>query len=391
VKCEAFSDDAPGVLSPTVYGDEAGLAFSPHPLPPDINWDGSLAMAVSDADRALGELSGLGRTAINPQLLIRPFIRREAVLSSRIEGTQADVGQVYAYEAGQLSFLSPEYQPSQIADVQEVANYVRAMEYGLERMETLPVCLPFMQELHERLMAGARGAQRAPGQFRRVQVIIGPSNRLSDATFVPAALPQMQPALNELEKYLHSDDPNPPLVRLALIHYQFEAIHPFLDGNGRIGRLLIPLLMVNWGLLPSPLLYLSAYFEQHRPEYYDHLLAVSQRGAWREWIVFFLRGVTEQAQDAISRAKRLQDLQLRWRHALIQTRTSAFQLQLLDSLFQTPVLTIPQAQTLLNTTYKSAKLNVEKLTEIGILQQVDESTYAKSFAAMDILRIMEQP
>jgi len=268
-----------------------------------------------------------------------------------------------------------------------VLNYVRALEYGLERLDTLPVSLRLIRELHERLMAGVRGEHAAPGEFRSSQNWIGPPNcTLNEAEFVPPPVPHMHEALDAFERYLHSEDVYPPLVRLALIHYQFEAIHPFVDGNGRIGRLLISLLLVEWGLIPLPLLYLSAFFHRYRQAYYDLLMAVSESGAWGDWLLFFLRGVTEQARDAIARAKRLQGLQATWRERLTQARASALLLRLADSLFASPVLTIPEAQRLLDVTYRSAQRNVEKLVEAGILQQVGDASYGKTFFAAEILQ-----
>ena len=366
-------------------GDASYWAFAPNPLPPPLELDTRLARVLSGADRALGELAGLGRAMPNPHLLIGPFLRREAVLSSRIEGTQADLADLYAYEAGQFSPAERRSGASE-ADVREVLNYVRALEYGLERVAELPVSLRLLRELHERLMAGVRGDQATPGEFRRSQNWIGrPGCTLNDAEYVPPPVAEMNTALDLFEKYLYTDDGYPPLVRLAFIHYQFEAIHPFLDGNGRIGRLLISLLLVNWDLLSLPLLYLSAYFEQHRQEYYDLLLAVSQRGAWREWLAFFLAGVEEQARDANARAKRLQDLQLEWRRRLTQARASALLPRLADALFDSPVITIPQAQRILQVTYHSAQHNVEKLVEAGILTPHSESAAGKTFRAEDIL------
>jgi Fic family protein len=195
----------------------------------------------------------------------------------------------------------------------------------------------------------------------------------------------MHEALHALETYLHSADVYPPLVRLALVHYQFEALHPFVDGNGRIGRLIISLLLVEWDLLPLPLLYLSAYFHRHRQEYYDLLLRVSERGAWRDWLLFFLRGIADQAEDAATRARKLQDLREDWHRRLAQARTSALALRLADALFQTPVLTIPQAQRLLGVTYPSAQRNVEKLVQVGILQLVGGTSYGKTYTAPELL------
>lgn len=229
-----------------------------------------------------------------------------------------------------------------------------------------------------------------PGEFRTSQNWIGRHGcTLNEATYVPPPVEEMREALGALEHYLHAEeDAFPPLVRLAFIHYQFEAIHPFLDGNGRVGRLLISLLLVHWGLLPLPLLYLSAYFEAHRDDYYRLLRAVSERGAWQEWVAFFLFGVAEQARDAISRTRRLQELQTGWRERLSQARTSALSLRLLDALFGTPFITIPGAQHLLDVTYVTAQRHVLRLTEAGILRQVGENAYGRVFVAQEILDVV---
>jgi Fic family protein len=376
VEPQRFQESPSGRLTEVGQGQAAYWAFVPHPLPPSLDFDAHLVRALSEADRALGELAGLGRTMSNPHLLIGPFVRREAVLSSAIEGTQMDLADLYAYEAVQLplpGLLRPT--PSQ-ADLREVLNYVRAMEYGLERLSTLPVSLRLVREVHERLMEEVRGEHATPGEFRRSQNWIGhPGCTLNEAEFVPPPVREMHKALGAFEKYIYSGDHYPPLIRLALIHYQFEAIHPFLDGNGRIGRLLISLLLVHWELLPLPLLYLSAFFDRRRDEYYDLLLAVSERGAWRDWVEFFLRGVAEQALDAIARAKRLQDLQSEWHARLTQARASTLLLRLVDSLFASPVLTIPQAQDLLGVTYRTAHRHIQKLVDAGILQRIGEPSY----------------
>jgi len=347
-----------------------------------------LTRVLSQADRALSELAGLGQTMPNPHLLIGPFVRREAVLSSRIEGTQADITDLYAYEAGQLPLPGMEASPPE-SDVREVLNYVNALEYGLDRLNTLPVSLRLIRELHEKLMSGVRGEHATPGEFRRSQNWIGPPGcTLDEALFVPPPAPQMHEALEALEKYLHSEDVYPPLLRLALVHYQFEAIHPFVDGNGRVGRLLLSLLLVQWDLLPLPLLYLSAYFHRYRQVYYDLLLGVSEKGDWRAWLLFFFRGIAEQAEDALQRARKLQDLQQEWRGRLAQARISALAQRLADSLFSAPILTIPQAQHLLGVTYPSAQRNVERLVEAGILRLVQDVSHGKTYVATEILDVI---
>lgn len=385
---DRFRNSPSGQLVRVGQGDAAYWAFVPNPLPPDLKPDWALVHHLSDADRALSELAGVGRTMPNPHLLIGPFLRREAVLSSRIEGTQADLADLYAYEAGQLPLSGVEPAPPE-ADVREVLNYVRALEYGLDRLSGLPVSLRLIRELHERLLAGVRGEHATPGDFRTRQNWIGPPSRLlNEATLVPPPVPQMHEALHALEHYLHEDARHPPLLRLALIHYQFEAIHPFIDGNGRLGRLLLSLLLVEWELLPLPLLYLSAFFHRHRQAYYDLLMAVSERGVWQDWLLFFLQGVADQARDAIVRANGLQDLAATWRQRLIRPRGSALLLRLVESLFASPVLTIPEAQRLLDVSYHSARSTVGKLMEAGILQQMGKSSYGKTFVASEILEIV---
>jgi len=365
--------------------DAAYWAFVPNPLPPDLPPDVELMRASTDAAYALGELAALGRTIANPHLLIGPFVRREAVLSSRIEGTQANISDLYAYEAGQLSGMAAA--PSS-GDVHEVANYVDALEYGLSRLASLPVSLRLMRELHGRLMQGVRGGHATPGEFRRSQNWIGrPGCSLNEAEYVPPPPDEMLAALDAFEKYLHAEEEQPRLVQLAFIHQQFEAIHPFLDGNGRIGRLLISLLLVEWGLLPLPLLYLSAYFEPHRQAYYDLLLAVNTEGAWRAWVLFFLRGIAEQARDAGARAKRLQDLQAEWRTRLTDARSSVLLLRLTDELFKVPVITLPQAQRILSVTHRSATVIVERLVAEGILHPVTGRVRNRQFVAQAILDV----
>lgn len=386
---DRFQSSPSGQVIKVGRGEAAYWAYIPNPLPPDLAPDWELTTVLSEADRALSELAGVGRTLPNPHLLIGPFVRREAVLSSRIEGTVTDITDLYAYEAGQLPLPGLGSAPAK-ADAQEVLNYVRALEYGLERVKTLPISLRLVRELHEKLLTGVRGEHATPGEFRRAQNWIGPLGcSLAEAAFVPPPVEQMTESLAAFEKYLHElASIHPPLIRLALIHYQFEAIHPFVDGNGRIGRLLLSLLLVEWGLLSLPLFYLSAYFHRHRDDYYDLLMAVSERGDWRGWIRFFLLGVAEQAQDAVVRAARLQDLREYWHRQLAQTRTSALLLRLADNLFSKPILTISEAHRFLGVSYPSAGSSIHKLLEAGILRQAGKASYGKVFFAPEILQIL---
>jgi Fic family protein len=355
-----------------------------------VQYGSRLAYVLSEASAALGELAGLASQLPNPALLINPFMRREAVLSSRIEGTQTELADLYAYEAGQLILPGVDGGAPE-EDRQEVANYVRALQYGLEALDRLPLSLRLIREVHAHLLDGARGRDKAPGELRRVQNWIGGGRNVQDAVFVPPPPPEMKAGMEQLEVYLNSEDPeNPPLVRLAMVHYQFEALHPFLDGNGRVGRLLLVLMLVQWNLLPAPLLYLSGYLESHRSTYYELLLKVSQEGRLEDWIEFFLNGVAEQAKDARARARRLQDLQAQWRSLLVSRRTSSLVVRLMDSLFQYPVLTIPGAAELLQVSYVGARNSIEKLLAAGIVREVGANN-RRAFLAEAVLGAVNDP
>ena len=383
-----FGDSPSGrmVRDPTGY-----WAFVPHPLPPALTWTPTVVAALSQADRALGELAGLGRSLLNPHLLIAPFVRREAVLSSRIEGTQASLSDLYAYEAVQKTAVQlTMFEPP--PDVREVYNYVRALEYGLDRLQSLPLSLRLIREIHARLMEGVRGEHGTPGEFRRSQNWIGPPGcSLQDATYVPPPVSEMEEALGALERFLHQPCDWPPLARLGLVHYQFEAIHPFLDGNGRIGRLLITLLLCAERLLPEPLLYLSAYFESHRQDYYDLLLAVSREGAWETWLVFFLQGVAAQAQDAVARARRLQDLRERYREQFQAERAAGRLLQVVDLLFARPMVTMPQIAEALRVNYATATRYISHLENAAILREVTGQARNRVYRADEVLAAIEEP
>ena len=381
-----FKKSSKGKVIKVGSGEVAYHAFVPNALPPHIDFDTELIRTLSEADRALGELAGLGRTMANPSLLIRPFMNREAVLSSKIEGTQADLSDVYAYGAGEQLQLNIQLR----SDVREVLNYVRAMEYGLKRVETLPLSLRFLRELHEQLMSDVRGQPATPEEFRKSQNWIGaPGCTLNDAHFVPPPIDDMKSSLDSFEKYLHSGNGYPPLIRLAFIHYQFEAIHPFLDGNGRIGRLLVTLLLVHWKLLPLPLLYLSVFFEKRRDEYYNHLQSISKSGAWRNWLLFFLKGVDEQSKDAVIRAKQLQDLQLQWRESLQSARSTPLMLGIADYLFIQPIVTATKIQSKFKVTHRTAMQALRQLASKGTIRETGKTQRPQHFIAHEILKIVE--
>ena len=332
---EDFKNSTAGQCMRTIR-EPAYWAYVPHPLPPKIEVDWELANLLSTAGTKLGELSGAGQLLPNPHLLIRPFIRREAVMSSRIENTQSGLDDLFLFEAD-------EGEPPSGSDVNEIINYVRAMEYGVKRLAKLPISSRLICEIHGILMDGVRGDSATPGEMRRSQNWIGsPGCTLMDAAYVPPPLPEMKECLSDLEKYINSDAREPALIQCALVHYQFEAIHPFVDGNGRIGRLLITFMLLERKLLSQPLLYLSDFFEQHRDEYYRLLLTVSQKGDWKAWLTFFLNGVRQQSEDALATIQKLLDLQKQYREVATGQRVPKIVNRLIDHLFTGPIVSISQ-------------------------------------------------
>lgn len=357
-------------------------AYVPDPLPPPLAWSAELAAALSAADRAVGRLAGEGRRLPNPHLLIRPFVRREAVLSSRIEGTQATLGELLAAEAGAAVEQSP-------ADLREVGNYVVALEYGVERLRDLPLSLRVVRELHEKLMRGVRGDAATPGAFRTSQNWLGPPGALlPDATFVPPPPDRLMDCLGDWERFLH-DDTLPPLVHAALAHSQFEAIHPFLDGNGRVGRLLITLLLIAKGVLPAPLLYLSAWFEATRPEYYSRLHGVTERGEWEEWLAYFLAGIAGQAEDALGRIARIDALRERWRGDLAKT-SSRLPEKAIDLFAENPFWTVKKLAARLDVAFTTAQRAIKRLEAAGIVAVQGEAKRNRVYCARAILAILEE-
>ncbi|CAN5438309.1 Fic family protein [soil metagenome] len=381
MKSSSFKPDKPaGRWIKTLAGYRA---FHPDPLPVELTWTPKIVSALSDADRLLGQLAGEGRRLPNPHLLIRPFVQREAVFSSRIEGTQSTLGELLAAEAGVAVTRSPE-------DLREVGNYVAALEHGIARLNTLPLSLRLVRELHKKLMTGVRGGHATPGEFRRSQNWIGPpGSTLAQATYVPPPHEEMLDHLSTWEKFLH-DETLPPLVQTALMHYQFEAIHPFLDGNGRVGRLLIILLLMQRSVLPLPLLYLSAFFEATRRDYYENLRGVTERSAWEDWLLYFLNGVARQSEDALSRAERINQQLDQWRERVNLTGSSVA-LQLLDLLGTNPFITVRKAEAQLDVAYNTAATALRRLAKMKIVQQMGEARRDRVFCAKALLDILEEP
>lgn len=358
-------------------------AFVPNPLPPMIEWSNSLVGALSRADFVLGKLAREGSTLPNPHVLIRPFITREAVLSSKIEGTHSTIGEILAHSAGVSVKQNPD-------DLQEVQNYIAALDFGLKRLAELPLSLRLIKEIHEQLMHSASGSHATPGEFRKSQNWIGaPGCTLNTAKFVPPPLDQLMSCLGELEKFLH-DRQLPALIHIALCHYQFEAIHPFLDGNGRVGRLLITLLLIEQKVLPSPLLYLSAFFEATRDEYYRQLFNVSHHGAWHDWLIYFLNGVAVQSEDALSRAERINGLLNKWKRQITRTASNV-PVDIIEHFAVNPYLTIKQIAEKRKIAYSTAQRGVGKLEAEGIIQQVGSSKRDRVYCATEILSILEEP
>jgi Fic family protein len=358
--------------------------FLPVNHPPNLSWSPALVSILAEAERNLGKLASLGISSASLNWLVQPFIRREAVVSTRIEGTRASLSDLYTFETQQFSYLEPD------SDANEVHNYVQALDYGLGRLQTLPISLRLIREIHARLMENVRGEHLTPGEFRRSQNWIGPAGcTLQNAPYVPPQVKDMLTALNQLEIFMHSPSDLPILVRVALIHYQFEAIHPFLDGNGRIGRLIIILLLYFWGLLPKPLLYLSVYFEANQHEYYDHLLAVSQQGKWEDWLHFFLTGVSIQSLDAIQRITQLQALYNEYVEQLKIERAARRLIETLSVLFERPIITIRQVEAALGVPYRSASRYVEKLVQLGVLREITGQARNRIFLAKEVMLAIE--
>lgn len=342
-------------------------AFIPAPLPPNppIQIDGTIQTLLSQADRALGRLDGSITTLPNPDLFVMMYVRKEAVLSSQIEGTQSSLQDLLAAEAQVFSNTTPK-------DVDEVINYVHAMNYGLARLSEIPVSIRLIREIHSELLKNVRGSHATPGELRRSQNWIGPAGcTLAEATFVPPPPHIVPEALGQWEKFLHASDDMPLLIKIGLAHAQFETIHPFLDGNGRLGRLLITFLLTEKRVLQKPVLYLSYYFKRHRQEYYDHLQNIRDKGDWESWLEFFLTGVTEVSNEAAETARSI--LQLREKHRLAITehlgRAAGNGHKVLDRLFELPILSVKNVKEITNTTFAAANQLVNRFVALGILTE----------------------
>jgi len=346
-------------------------------------YDQDLVRMLSRADAALSELSGVGRLLPNPHLLITPWMTREAILSSRIEGTRTTLSELLIDEAGGARVAG-----RAAADIKEVRNYVDALEHGVERLKQLPLSLRLVRELHARLMKGVRGDKATPGEFRRSQNWIGPEGSTpANAAYVSPPVSEMHACLDAWEKFVHRRDEVPDLIQCALAHEQFEAIHPFLDGNGRVGRLLITLFLIERGRLSQPLLYLSDYIDEHRKDYYELLQRVRTHGDWNAWIRYFLTGVERIARKAVQQSSKLIDIRERYRDALTDKARAAV---LLDELMMNPFITVPRAQKSLRVSNPTARRTVDLLIERGIIAPLGDRRWGKLYVSKEILAAIEQ-
>ncbi|MBI2887151.1 MAG: Fic family protein [Chloroflexi bacterium] len=364
-----------------VQVEEGQSAFVPYDLPRQVVLSPALIHVLSQADLAVGTLAGVGETLPNPHLLIAPFLRREAVLSSKIEGTQASISDLFRFEASDKGGAT--------GDVREVANYVRALEEGQRLLEELPMCVRLANRVHERLLEGVRGKDARPGEPRPRQVWIGaPGTPIHEARFIPPPARFVPELLADWERFVNEDFEMPSLVQCALMHYQLEAIHPYIDGNGRIGRLMIILLLCAKRVLLTPLLYLSAYFERNQEAYYDHLLDVSATGNWEPWLRFFLEGVNQEARDALIRSRKVRTLYEWQRHSLQDKRESSNALRLLERLFNNPYITAPAAVAFLGVTHPGAMRILERLVEAKTIEQVGDF-WPRLFVDRELLEVLE--
>ncbi|MEX0784046.1 MAG: Fic family protein [Dehalococcoidia bacterium] len=373
-----FLAEAPGRL---IRARGGYFAFVPDPLPPALTASWSMSSAISEAERSLAHLGRVLTGLPSAELLVAPFVRREAVLSSRIEGTRASLAELLEVEAGRAE--------REGSDVREVANYVAALNHGIKRLQTLPMSLRFIRELHALLLKGA-GGHLTPGEFRHTQSWIGnPGSTLATSTFVPPPPEEMLRALADLESFLHAPSELPALVRLGLIHYQFETIHPFLDGNGRIGRLLVTILLRADGLVPAPVPYFSAFIDRRRTDYYRLLLSVSQRRDWVAWLEFFLSALATEARDAARRGEALLELRSRHRAVVGGSRATRTLEAGIDLLFSAPIQTIASLRHSLGVSNRTAQLTAARLVELGLLEESTGRRRGRMFVAREILELLE--
>ncbi|AUT00944.1 filamentation induced by cAMP protein fic [Nostoc sp. CENA543] len=374
-----FTENCSGKLWEISVEGSKDWSFIPNPLPE--NWEMPIEIwsLLVQAREELARLDGVGRYMPNYNLLLRPLQRREALRSSSLEGTYATPQQLLLFE---IEPREPRSADDPVNAWQEVWNYNRALELGLNLLEERPLSLNLIRSIHQELLSGVRGFQRDPGNFRRSQVHIG-----SDRRFVPPPPNEIMPCLDALEKYIHQEKDIDSLIVCFMVHYQFEAIHPFLDGNGRVGRLLLSLMIYEHCKLSQPWLYLSAFFDRYKDEYVNLLFEVSAEGNWKDWIAFCLRGTIEQSRDAIRRFDMLLNLRTQYMELLSQSNGNIRLNRLIDHLFESPAITIPQLAQMCNISYPTARADLERLVNVGILVESDIQERPKIYFASHILDI----
>ncbi len=379
MKIEEITSQRAGIAERT---DHDYVAFFPAPLFPSIEFSSELIEAVSKADLAVGELAGIGRVLPDPNLLISASLKKEAVLSSKIEGTITEYDDLFGFEILGDGSKAPE-------DVKEVVNYIEATRFAVERFHTLPMSLRLVREIHKLLMAGVRGEIATPGDFRKSKNWIGrPGSTLANATYVAPSVEAMIEALKDWESAHHRESSLPVIVKLAILHAQFEMIHPFIDGNGRVGRLLIVLLLTHWGILPAPILYLSAYFEKHRDGYYAGLLGVSHRGDWEEWILYFVRAICEQAKRATALCKSLLEMRDRYEHSIPPKLRTKTVMSLLDLLFKNPYIDVNSLKDHAGVGFPTAQRAIDNLVNLGILREITARKRSRLWEAKEIYALL---
>ncbi len=377
-----FNDSSPGELVPILEGGVSTWAYVPHPLPPEQPLNGRAIGQLGLAENALGRLQGSVGRMLNPYLVARPLLRREAILSSRMEGTKTTAARLISAEAGAS--------PAPDVETREVVNYLAAMTHGVHLLESLPLCLRLIRALHEKLLTGVRGAHETPGHVRRVQNFIGHTD-IASARFIPPPPDRLDSLLADYEQYLNVDEsssPIPLLVRMAMAHYQFETIHPFRDGNGRVGRLLVPLTLLAHGRLTAPTLYLSGYLEQRKRQYVDLMLEASQTGHFLPWIEFFLDAIRVAAEDSAQQADHLLALREHYHAKLHTSRNPSLTLKLVDALFELPLLTVARAAELLGVTAATAGQYLGRLEQAGIVTEITGRKRDRQFVAQELLRAL---
>jgi Fic family protein len=381
MKAEQFTSAAPSRLIPTIQN---ALAYLPDPLPPQLDL-AALFNVYGDAMAGIGELNAKIAQLRNPQLIIRPLQRREALLSSAMEGTYTTSDELALLEAGADTDAS--------ADTREVLNYISALMHSVHLMAELPVCHRLIREAHEKLLSGLpqeRGGNKRPGEYKRDQNWIGGPTP-AGARFVPPPPMETEAAMDQLENFINRPDPSdvPPLIEAGLVHYQFETIHPFADGNGRVGRILIPIMLLSRQLIASPVFYPSASLEGRKDEYIDRMFAVSAKGDWTGWLKFFLHVCADTCHTSIRVIDRLLALQAAYREKAMASFRSTNVIILIDHLFETPMVSTPAVKSLLGVTHRAARMTIANLEEIGVLRKVEGPTMPEFFAAREILRAGE--